>query len=404
MKNKEDIPKEVFQRKLKKLVNLEKEIWSKVNQHNLKAFDKYFVHSRIYACIDGFVLIRYFNKDSNSFFIFTVNANIDEFKSEIPIHSLENKQYTFPIRLGIGGSMTFGLGEDIYTLNGVDFFPFQLKVESEKNLENFTEELEELSLFLEQNFNIEEAKKRILDLVDENNRLKKRLEGLRTPVIITEGKTDWKHILRALKYFHSKNEFLDIQNDHFLKYGDQQEFTKQICGCNFIEQLSDSRLGMFLKSLIETRKLNANSNKNIIIAIFDSDIDNSNKLQNDINNNVYSFDIVPKGISIEFLYNNSEIISLFESRRLYIGTEFDVTSKRHLKENITLGGGNSSINKAGKNTIIDHDIFDENHNNIALTKSDFAIAVFNDSIEISDKSWENFRHIFEKIEIIFKSL
>ncbi|WP_293891649.1 hypothetical protein, partial [Flavobacterium sp.] len=158
MKSKEEIAKEIILRKFKKITDLEKEVWSKVNQHHLKAFDKYYVHSRIYACIDGFVLIRYFNKDSNSFLIFTVNETIEEFKSEVPIYSLENKQYTFPISLGIGGSMTFGIGNDIFNLNGVDFFPFQLKVESDKNLENFSEELEEFSLYLEQNIIVEEAK------------------------------------------------------------------------------------------------------------------------------------------------------------------------------------------------------------------------------------------------------
>ena len=40
--------------------------------------------------------------------------------------------------------------------------------------------------------------------------------------------------------------------------------------------------------------------------------------------------------------------------------------------------------------------------NIALSKENFAIAVYNNDIKISNDSWENFRHIFKKIEEILK--
>lgn len=36
-------------------------------------------------------------------------------------------------------------------------------------------------------------------------------------LIITEGKTDWKYLLKALEYFHAKKEFLSISADFFYK-------------------------------------------------------------------------------------------------------------------------------------------------------------------------------------------
>ena len=41
-----------------------------------------------------------------------------------------------------------------------------------------------------------------------------------------------------------------------------------------------------------------------------------------------------------------------------------------------------------------------NENNILAKKSDFANAIDKDQIEISQESWNNFRHIFDKIDTI----
>ena len=38
--------------------------------------------------------------------------------------------------------------------------------------------------------------------------------------------------------------------------------------------------------------------------------------------------------------------------------------------------------------------------NVLAKKSDFAEAIMNDKIQISQESWYNFKHIFEKIEMI----
>lgn len=397
MKNNEEAAKKLILRKFEKIAKLEKEVWEKVNQNNLKAFEKKFVETQIYACVDGFALIRYFNENSNSFLIFAVNERIEIFKSHVPIFSLEKRQYHFPISLGIGGSMTFAN----VMFGGIDFGAFQIKIESNKNLVNLTEELEEFIMYFEQNHNVEEAKKRIDDLLNQNNGLKNRFNSFSSPLIITEGKTDWRHILRALKHYHLKNNFLNIKPEYFLKYGSKEDLNKKICGCDFEEHVSNSRLDEFLRSSIETRKLDNKTSKSIRIGIFDSDT--KNKLYNNIESKIFSFEIVPKNISIEFLYNDSEIKTIVKTRRLYKGLEFNSKSKRHNTENITLGGDSNSTNKAGRNVIIDKDVFNSYHENIGLSKSDFSIAIFNDEITISNESWENFRHIFDMISEILNT-
>ena len=45
-------------------------------------------------------------------------------------------------------------------------------------------------------------------------------------------------------------------------------------------------------------------------------------------------------------------------------------------------------------------VYDLNDNNILAKKSDFAEAIKNDQIAISQNSWDNFKHIFDKIQTI----
>jgi hypothetical protein len=383
----------IIQRKFEKISKLEKEIWENVNQKNIKVFDKYFVNSQLFACIDGFVLIRYFNEIANSFSINLISERIGKFKKHIPIISLDKKQYIFPINLGFGGTVTI-LG----TLNSVDFGKFQIKVDSTQNLDLLNIELEEFLTYFKQDRDINELKNRVDLLINQNKSLNEELKKKQKTTLITEGKTDWQHFIKALDYFHLKNEFLDINADNFLKYGEKKDVENNICGCDTELLMSNTELVKSLNNLIVARKLDVNSFKNTVIGLFDSDTDL--KMPEDSKQNIYSIEIEPKGISTELLYQDYEIKTLVNNRRLYIGLEFDNNSKRHISENLTLGGNSNSINKAGKNCIIDDNVFDSNHNNVALSKSNFSNAIFNSEIAISDKSWENFRPIFDKISNI----
>ncbi|AFJ44167.1 hypothetical protein [Francisella orientalis] len=136
-----------------------------------------------------------------------------------------------------------------------------------------------------------------------------------------------------------------------------------------------------------------------MIGIFDSDNENI-KLVSKENYNVYSFKIDPANISTELLFSDDEIKTVLDGKRLFIGSEFDSTSKYHLIENFHIGG--KAHTKASNRIIIDKDIY--KGNNIAcISKECFAQAIYNGQIQISDASWENFRHIFEKISEIIDS-
>lgn len=212
-------------------------------------------------------------------------------------------------------------------------------------------------------------------------------------LIITEGKTDWKYILKALEYFQSVGEFLEIKADYFYRFGSQDDVVHSICGTSIFADMGESQLNSFLSNEINRRIGEVSRRKKIIIGIFDSDTEIRTKSKREYN--VFSFKISPNNISTEFLFIDENIKSEVAGERLFIGQEFNERSTRHNSENLNLGS--SSSKRAGKKEIIDADVFDEKGVNKALSKEKFAQAIFDDIIEISPESWENFRHIFDNI-------
>ncbi len=236
-------------------------------------------------------------------------------------------------------------------------------------------------------------------MINENQRfydnfkqLQNELNELNMPVVITEGKTDIIHILKA-------KEKLGVEIDF-----------KTIPIAN--QPDGDSNLEKMLEQLCKVKQ----SNK--IIAIFDRDVpkivqamdDNGVGLKS-YGNNVYGFcisapqsriDNGQNGISIEYLYSDDEIhATLPNGCKLFFGDEFYETSGRH-RENKDLILKNQS--DRGKPKIVENNggqaVYDLNDNNVLAKKSDFADAIKNDQIQISQESWNNFKHIFEKIETI----
>lgn len=250
------------------------------------------------------------------------------------------------------------------------------------------DEYEELKIVNKRFYDkIENQEQRIQDL-------KVLLEKNEDFLIITEGKTDWKYMIGALKYFHAKNEFTDILEDHFYRFGSQEDVSNSICGTNDHADLGEAQLNKFLSNEIALRTGDVGRRKMIWIGVFDSDT--NTKIKSNPVYGIHSFKIEPSGISTEFLFKDEEIKSLIDDKRLYLGTEFDQRTCRHKSENLNLGAG--SQKKAGKKVIIDNDVYDANGINQSLSKEEFSQAIYNHNIEISDHSWENFRHIFEKIE------
>ncbi len=244
---------------------------------------------------------------------------------------------------------------------------------------------------------LQKVNKRFYDKIQDQSQRIKELEAVLDSneeiLLITEGKTDWKYFLGALKYFHSKGEFTEIDENYFYKYGSKQDVEDRVCGTIVVADLGEVVLNKMLTNEIVNRTGDNERRKKIWIGIFDSDTDI--KIKNKTDYNVHSFKIVPDGISTEFLFDDNEIKSDISGKRLFIGVEFDQRTTRHNSENFNLGKG--SQKRAGKKEIIDCDVYNELDENQAISKEKFSQAIYNHEIEISEASWERFRHVFEGI-------
>lgn len=220
-----------------------------------------------------------------------------------------------------------------------------------------------------------------------------KLESMTKPLIITEGKTDIKHILKAKEKLCATDlDFDVIQDDH--------------------QPDGDSNLYKLLEQAAHIE------NKNIIIGIFDRDIkktveniEKNGQQIKDFGNNVYAFCIpLPESrrmngeqdISIEFLFSDVEIHSKLKNGcSLYFGDEFSVRTGIH-KNDKTLILSNQS--DRGKHKIVENNggqaVYNDQEENILAKKDDFANAISSGEIKISEESWNNFKPIFEIIRSI----
>lgn len=235
---------------------------------------------------------------------------------------------------------------------------------------------------------IDDNYKEILSSLQKAN---EQLNIIKTPLIITEGKTDWKHIEHALSVFKKKGLFTDL-DIAFLQY----DF-----------DLGDSKLESLLKNLSKI------SHANKIIGIFDSDSDIGKKYSSAYNfeNNVYGCCIQDDvnryncGISIELLYSREDLKTCDETgRRLYLSDEF--TEKSHqLKENSNIVCNNGTLIDAYKRClikIVDSGVFDNEENSLALSKSDFADYIYNEDGNFANVDVSSFKNILESIQSICK--
>lgn len=239
------------------------------------------------------------------------------------------------------------------------------------------EEYEEFKI-LENYYNkIKNPELRLKELEGENNRLKNKIENMTMPLIITEGKTDWKHIKKAKEKLNNQDcyEFYETHDD----MGDTAAFNM----------------------LKEQAKIN-NSNKRIFI--FDNDND---KIVKDVSdgdfnyknwgNNVFSF-VIPRPnirkneekISIEHYYPD-EILKkevIFDDkviRRIYCGNDFQKTginihlNKRCNKKDACGEDKIRVLSGSEQERVFDLDNEDNNSTNYALTKDDFFEKIINNN-------------------------
>lgn len=215
-----------------------------------------------------------------------------------------------------------------------------------------------------------------------------QVKDISKPLIITEGKTDWKHLKHALKHLQDFGKFkeLDIR---FLEYD---------------YDFSDSKLETLLNQLCKV----PNSNK--IIGIFDSDSATGSAYSEvkNLGNNVYGCCITDTrgyncGISIELLYSREDLTRETEDkRRIYLSDEFTEKSYQ-LKNNPKIVCHSGTLKDAFKRKIIkvvDSDVYDSEENSLALSKANFANYILNEQAPFDKVSVEGFEDVFSVIENI----
>ena len=215
------------------------------------------------------------------------------------------------------------------------------------------------------------------------------------PIIVTEGKTDWKHFKRALEYFKDNGEFSDLDIE-FLEYEESDL------------QMSESQLD---KLLIELSKV---SRQNKVIGIFDCDTSIGKKYENSNNQQLsdYIFGIaIPTpsfrsyhdGICTEFLYRDEDLKRANTyGRRIFLSEEFSDKGRLLSDKKIGLENAQKIKNKTSRNKsiIVDSGVLDIDENSLALSKNDFSKHILNKDLPFDTVDFSGFRALFDKIQLI----
>lgn len=248
-----------------------------------------------------------------------------------------------------------------------------------------------------------ELYKEVYDMmVNENQRfadkyrtLEGKIKAVNKPVIITEGKTDWKHLKAALSFFKENGMYEDLEVE-ILEY----DF-----------DFGDSKL----HSLLNQYKLFPH--KYIVIGVFDCDEANGRNIHTaggikKYGENIWGISIpIPdfrsyntSGISIEFLYKDIDLKKEdANGRRIYITSEFNENGR--LTSNLKIGVKNHHDVKSyitrEKEKVQADEVIDIEGNSLALSKEDFASNILAKDGVFATVCFDAFKPIFDKIKDVF---
>lgn len=216
------------------------------------------------------------------------------------------------------------------------------------------------------------------------------------PLVITEGKTDWKHLKAALSKLRELGHYIDL---HLALY-------------EYNHDMGDGELLKVCESHAKIPQLRP------CIFIFDRDkseiikkVSEEKTIFKSWGNNIFSFALpVPEhrqdnpNISIEFYYKDEEIKQKDSyGRRLFFSNEFHQDSGSHVTENVHC----LELNKVQSPTvsIIENKVFDrETNKNIALPKNNFADNILNQEEKFNDFDVSAFKKVFDTIVEIVKTI
>lgn len=213
-----------------------------------------------------------------------------------------------------------------------------------------------------------------------------------TLILYTEGKTDWKHLKRAVRELASSesSELPDIEfNETESDRGDDELLEK--CRHTSESEGQHTQAHVFLfdrdqPSLVE-------------------EVAEDDQWFRSWGNNVFSAVIPPPphrddvNISIELYYENEDLLKKdTNGRRIFLGQEFYDKSGKH-KENPEINC--RLLNKTGdKNRVIDYGVFNKKNKNIALPKSEIANYIIDEEPPFDDVNFSPFMNIFDLLSRI----
>lgn len=226
------------------------------------------------------------------------------------------------------------------------------------------------------------------------------------PYLITEGKTDWKHLKAALKWLRKDKKFIGLQIT-FDSYEDAMGDQKLLEKCKSAQTVSgDDKADILIK---------------VNICIFDRDRKDTVERISDKSNpyeykkwsaNYFSLPLpVPKHradanenfyLCIEFYYQDKEIkLSDKDGRRLFVSNEFDQDG---LIQSEDIKCTNERY-KSKTPLIIDTGVERNNGTkSIALSKDDFANNILNANPPFDQMDFSAFEEVFKAVERIIRDI
>lgn len=221
------------------------------------------------------------------------------------------------------------------------------------------------------------------------NAILEETKGSIVPLLITEGKTDWKHLESAMRAL----EISDLNVDFY-----EYDYT-----------MGDTNL----MKLLEQFAITAPNRK--IIGLFDRDNDTicsqihePGKAYKQLSKNIYAISIPTANeelygpyTSIEHYYPKTQLLKMTkEGRRLFLGEEFFESGMGKDKAHLTRA--KNIQNKVKVNGVIDEKVYcletdPEFKKSIALPKDDFAQLIYDQDEYASGFDFSEFTKIFDVI-------
>lgn len=226
---------------------------------------------------------------------------------------------------------------------------------------------------------------------DQYKQLQETIKGNTKPLIITEGKTDWKHLKAAIKALNITD--LDVE---FHEYQDTLGDTALMSLLENYARISQPRIiiGMFDRDNLSAKKLAKLQTKEYI----------------DLGNSVYAFaiptansDEYGESISIEHYYKRTDLTTADQNgRRLFLADEFYQSgNSKDGKYHTRISG---IQHKLEVNGVIDEKVYDKSdlkeESSVALSKDDFAELIVTEIEFANAFDFSAFNQIFDIIRKI----